>query len=181
MNCLRNDFVYLERGGDVLVLGGVDDPNGPADMETPDEFISRLRSEAPGAFTLLLAHRAYWAERFADLDVDLILCGHTHGGIVRLPFLGRRGGHELRPLPRVRRRLFETGAYKLYISRGLGNSVPLPASSTRPSSYPSLSSARERPYRGAFFYLLTANCIMAIIQSSKLYYSTNTLFREVSA
>lgn len=47
VNCLRNDFVYLERGGDVLVLGGVDDPNGPADMETPDEFISRLRSEDP--------------------------------------------------------------------------------------------------------------------------------------
>ena len=126
VNCLRNDFVYLERGGDVLVLGGVDDPNGPADMETPDEFISRLRSEAPGAFTLLLAHRAYWAERFADLDVDLILCGHTHGGIVRLPFLGGVAGTNFALFPEYDAGLFETGAYKLYISRGLGNSVPLP-------------------------------------------------------
>ena len=118
VNCLRNDFVYLERGGD--------DPNGPADMETPDEFISRLRSEAPGAFTLLLAHRAYWAERFADLDVDLILCGHTHGGIVRLPFLGGVAGTNFALFPEYDAGLFETGAYKLYISRGLGNSVPLP-------------------------------------------------------
>ena len=126
VNCLRNDFVYLERGGVVLVLGGVDDPNGPADMETPDEFISRLRSEAPGAFTLLLAHRAYWAERFADLDVDLILCGHTHGGIVRLPFLGGVAGTNFALFPEYDAGLFETGSYKLYISRGLGNSVPLP-------------------------------------------------------
>lgn len=164
VNCLRNDFVYLERGGDVLVLGGVDDPNGPADMETPDEFISRLRSEAPGAFTLLLAHRAYWAERFADLDVDLILCGHTHGGIVRLPFLGGVAGTNFALFPEYDAGLFETGAYKLYISRGLGNSVPLPASSTRPSSYPSLSSARERP-TGALFLPV----------DSKLYYGYNTV------
>lgn len=124
--CLRNDFVYLERGGDVLVLGGVDDPNGPADMETPDEFVARLRSEAPGAFTLLLAHRAYWAERYPELDVDLILCGHTHGGIVRLPFLGGVAGTNFALFPEYDAGLFETGAYKLYISRGLGNSVPLP-------------------------------------------------------
>ena len=126
VNCLRNDFVYLERGGDVLVLGGVDDPNGPADMETPDEFAARLRSEAPGAFTLLLAHRAYWAERYPELDVDLILCGHTHGGIVRLPFLGGVAGTNFALFPEYDAGLFETGAYKLYISRGLGNSVPLP-------------------------------------------------------
>ena len=124
--CLRNDFVYLERGGDVLVLGGVDDPNGPADMETPDEFVARLRGEAPGAFTLLLAHRAYWAERYPELDVDLILCGHTHGGIVRLPFLGGVAGTNFALFPEYDAGLFETGSYKLYISRGLGNSVPLP-------------------------------------------------------
>lgn len=124
--CLRNDFVYLERGGDVIVLGGVDDPNGPVDMETPDEFVARLRSEAPGAFTLLLAHRAYWAERYPELDVDLILCGHTHGGIVRLPFLGGVAGTNFALFPEYDAGLFETESYKLYISRGLGNSVPLP-------------------------------------------------------
>ena len=107
VNCLRNDFVYLERGGDVLVLGGVDDPNGPADMETPDEFISRLRSEAPGAFTLLLARLLGGA-----------LCGPRRGPHPLRPhpwrhspppLPRRRGGHELRPLPRIRRRALRDG------------------------------------------------------------------------
>ena len=124
--CLRNDFLSLERGGDSLILAGVEDPNGPADMETPEELVSRLREAAPAAFVLLLAHRAYWAERYPELDVDLILCGHTHGGIVRLPFLGGVAGTNFALFPEYDAGLFETGAYKLYISRGLGNSVPLP-------------------------------------------------------
>ena len=60
VNCLRNDFLSLERGGDVLVLGGVEDPNGPADME--DAGRVHLAAAAPGAFTCCWP-RAYWAER----------------------------------------------------------------------------------------------------------------------
>ena len=124
--CLRNDFLSLERGGDSLILAGVEDPNGPADMETPEELVSRLREAAPAAFVLLLAHRAYWAERYPELDVDLILCGHTHGGIVRLPILGGVAGTNFSLFPEYDAGLFDTGRYKLFISRGLGNSVPLP-------------------------------------------------------
>lgn len=124
--CLRNDFLSLERGGDSLILAGVEDPNGPADMETPEELVSRLREAAPAAFVLLLAHRAYWAERWPELDVDLILCGHTHGGIVRLPLLGGVAGTNFSLFPEYDAGLFDTGRYKLFISRGLGNSVPLP-------------------------------------------------------
>ena len=124
--CLRNDFLSLERGGDSLILAGVEDPNGPADMETPEELVSRLREAAPAAFVLLLAHRAYWAERYPELDVDLILCGHTHGGIVRLPLLGGVAGTNFSLFPEYDAGLFDTGRYKLFISRGLGNSVPLP-------------------------------------------------------
>lgn len=126
VTCLRNDFLTLERGGDSLVLAGVEDPNGPADMEGPETFVSRLRAAAPAAFVLLLAHRAYWAERHPGLDVDLILCGHTHGGIVRLPFIGGVAGTNFSLFPEYDAGLFDAGRYKLFISRGLGNSVPLP-------------------------------------------------------
>lgn len=124
--CLRNEHLRLERGGDSIVLAGVDDPNGPAEMAEPDEFVASLRQEAPDSFVLLLAHRAYWAERYPELDVDLILCGHTHGGIVRLPILGGVAGTNFSLFPEYDAGLFDTGRYKLFISRGLGNSVPLP-------------------------------------------------------
>ena len=124
--CLRNEHLRLERGGDSIVLAGVDDPNGPAEMPEPDEFVAQLRKEAPEDFVLLLAHRAYWAERYPELDVDLILCGHTHGGIVRLPFVGGLAASNMGLFPEYDAGLFELPGYTLFISRGLGNSVPLP-------------------------------------------------------
>lgn len=124
--CLRNEHLRLERGGDSIVLAGVDDPNGPAEMAEPDEFVASLRQEAPDSFVLLLAHRAYWVERYPELDVDLILCGHTHGGIVRLPFVGGLAASNMGLFPEYDAGLFELPSYTLFISRGLGNSVPLP-------------------------------------------------------
>ena len=124
--CLRNEYLRLERGGDSIVLAGVDDPNGPAEMPEPDEFVAQLREEAPEDFVLLLAHRAYWAEKYPGLEVDLILCGHTHGGVVRLPFVGGLAASNMGLFPEYDAGLFELPGYTLFISRGLGNSVPLP-------------------------------------------------------
>lgn len=124
--CLRNEYLRLERGGDSIVLAGVDDPNGPAEMAEPDEFVAQLREEAPEDFVLLLAHRAYWAEKYPGLEVDLILCGHTHGGVVRLPFVGGLAASNMGLFPEYDAGLFELPGYTLFISRGLGNSVPLP-------------------------------------------------------
>ncbi len=124
--CLRNEYLTLERNGSRLILCGVEDPNGPADMETPEELVARLRASEPESFVLMLAHRAYWAEKYPELDVDLILCGHTHGGIVRLPLVGGLAASNMGLFPEYDAGLFELPAYKLFISRGLGNSVPLP-------------------------------------------------------
>ena len=56
----------------------------------------------------------------SELGVELVLSGHCHGGVVRLPFVGGVFG--------TRRELFpdyDAGAYRqdgtvLYVSRGLG-------------------------------------------------------------
>ena len=39
-------------------------------------------------FSILLSHRADIYPGIKDTGADLILSGHLHGGIVRLPFLG---------------------------------------------------------------------------------------------
>ena len=42
---LRNDYVKLERGGETIVLAGVDDPNGPYAMKTPAALMEEIRAQ----------------------------------------------------------------------------------------------------------------------------------------
>ena len=123
---LRNSAVSLARSGAHIILCGVEDPNGPADQPAPDAVAAAAHADDPEAYLVLLGHRNDFYEKYPDLDADLVLCGHAHGGIVRLPFLGGVIGHgELFAdnLAGIRR----SGGYTLVISRGLGNGgVPIP-------------------------------------------------------
>ena len=85
---LENEFVTLSRGEDTIVLAGVDDPNGPRDQKTPEELLGEIHAENPDAYTIVLCHRNDQLERMARLKADLVLSGHAHGGVVRLPIVG---------------------------------------------------------------------------------------------
>lgn len=129
---LRNEYLPLRRGEAEIVLAGVEDPNGWADMKTPGELVGEVRAEYPESFAVLLAHRNYWAERYPELPVDLIFCGHAHGGIIRLPFLGGLVGTNIELFPDYEAGEYQSGSYKMIVSRGLGNSVPLPRMGNTP-------------------------------------------------
>ncbi len=97
------------------------DPEGWLDFALEREGISvAALGVPPQAFKVLLAHSPDMARPAADLGIDLVLAGHTHGGQVRLPlvgalysqtFLGRRYAAGL----------FSFGTTKLYVNRGIGN------------------------------------------------------------
>lgn len=123
---LRNECVVLESGGESIVLSGVEDPNGWRDMLEPDEVVDIIRGSHPDAFTIVLGHRNYWAQEYPDLPVDLILCGHAHGGIVRLPALGGVLGTGRVLFPDYVDGAHEVGQYTLIISRGIGQSPVAP-------------------------------------------------------
>lgn len=123
---LRNEYEVLERQGEAVVIAGVEDPNGRADQPKPDEFAKTLRRERPGDFVLLLGHRNYWVREYPTLPVDLILCGHAHGGIIRLPFVGGLLAQGRQLFPDYDAGLYESGSYRMLVSRGLGNSVSIP-------------------------------------------------------
>ena len=54
---LSNEFTYLARNGDTIVLAGIDDPNGYADQETPQELAQEVYAACDDPFWMLLAHR----------------------------------------------------------------------------------------------------------------------------
>jgi len=77
------------------------------------------RSDPPVPFTLLLYHSPDLMPEAVELNVDLYLCGHTHGGQIRLPLFGA-----IFTSSDFGKR-YEMGRYEekhttLYVSRGLG-------------------------------------------------------------
>ncbi len=89
--CLEDDSVAIERGEDSFLLVGLADPEH--DFLTSEQYADACREideEFPDGpcFSVLLNHRADMYPKIKDTRADLILSGHLHGGVVRLPFVG---------------------------------------------------------------------------------------------
>ncbi|MFE3519138.1 metallophosphoesterase [Streptomyces sp. NPDC059166] len=79
---LRNRHVLLERGGDTLVVAGVDDVTAESSGLAGHRahLAGALEGADPDLPVLLLAHQPKFVDRAAAGGVDLQLSGHTHGG-----------------------------------------------------------------------------------------------------
>ncbi len=124
---LSNQYTVLERNGASLVLAGVDDPNGYADQKTPEELYAEIQAEGQASCILLLAHRNDRFDQYAVAGYDLVISGHGHGGIVRLPFTDGLLGTNREFFPTWTAGVYTLGDSTLFVSRGLGNNtVPIP-------------------------------------------------------
>ena len=121
---LGGDEEITRPGGSIAVCG-VEDARAGARVTPADELVRRAREKCPDGFLLFLGHRNDCLRKYPDLDVDLALGGHAHGGIVRLPLIGGLLGNDARFFPDYDGGLYR-GSYDLIVSRGLGNSVPIP-------------------------------------------------------
>lgn len=122
---LTNEYLTLERGGDSILLAGIDDPNGYADQKSPEELAQEIRAAEEDPFWLLLAHRNnYFPDRYSRLGADLVISGHGHGGLIRLPFTDGLISVERTLFPSYTAGFYTAGGASLFVSRGLGNSGP---------------------------------------------------------
>ena len=122
---LSNDFTTLERNGDTVVLAGIDDPNGYADQKQPETVAAEVYAAYGDPFWLLLAHRNdRFEEQYSLLGADLVLSGHGHGGIIRLPFTDGLLSTNRTLFPSYTAGLYDKNGSALFVTRGLGNSGP---------------------------------------------------------
>jgi len=103
---LSGEAVTLTVNGETFNLCGIDDPQvfvvEPYAEPRPGEYLDeygnkmvdyteRLNTAVgqaqEGYCTVLLSHRPEFFELYQKYDVDLVLCGHTHGGQWRIPYL----------------------------------------------------------------------------------------------
>lgn len=120
INVLINSYVPFERNRDRIWLSGLDDPLcGQPDL---DKAIPPTIRDIEGQPLILMCHEPDYADGFlmhpAGKSIRLMLSGHTHGGQVRLPFVGAL---ELPPGGRKYvEGLFRLGSMQLYVNRGIG-------------------------------------------------------------
>lgn len=123
---MRNAYLPIEHDGARIWLAGLDDPlMGRPNPERAIPVSIRNQAQEP---VILMCHEPDFADTLeadsVSRSVALMLSGHTHGGQVRLPFIGA-----LR-LPPGGRKYVEgwfplNGGMQLYVNRGIG-SVGLP-------------------------------------------------------
>ena len=126
VSVLRNRYTRLELGGEYIILAGTDDPNGPADMIKPEDFVNRIYEAEGDCFVVMLEHRNDNLPLYSRLGIDLVLCGHTHGGIIRLPFTDGLIGPYREWLPSNTNGLYSLGDTHMVVSRGIGNHTGWP-------------------------------------------------------
>ena len=114
---LRNEAVALGHGEEALWVVGLDD-NSHA--PTRDDFEAACRRLPRGAPSVVLAHSPDAAWEADRRGLGLVLSGHTHGGQVRLPFLGAL--MRVIALPRrFDQGLSRYGGTQVFVSRGLAS------------------------------------------------------------
>jgi predicted MPP superfamily phosphohydrolase len=120
MTVLNNSYLPLERGGSRIWLIGLDDP--VCGQPDPDRGIPVSIRNVPDEPLIVLCHAPDYADTLlahpAGKSIDFMLSGHTHGGQVRLPFVGAM------TLPPEGRKYvqgwFKFGSMQLYVNRGIG-------------------------------------------------------------
>lgn len=122
---LDNKKVYWERNGAKIAVYGLTIDKyyykrlKIEQMRAQD--IARCIGKKERRFSILLAHNPIYFSAYADWGADLVLSGHNHGGVMRLPFLGGVVSPNYRFFPK-----YDVGEFKqkdatMILSAGLGS------------------------------------------------------------
>lgn len=123
---LDNQETYLTRGDDIISVKGLDGNTMKAYWDK--DFLTR---ENPDAFSILLNHYPGQLTSVLRYSYDMILAGHLHGGVIRLPFAGGLFGNKGDFFPDYSGGEYRLNHTTLYVSRGIGDTV-IPRINNRP-------------------------------------------------
>lgn len=95
------------------------------------EFVKEY--EKSSDFKLLIAHYpSLYYDALSDAKIDLGVCGHYHGGLVRLPVLGGLYHGDVGFLPKYSGGLYDLPCSTIFVSRGMEDHSGFPRINNRP-------------------------------------------------
>ena len=127
---LHNSAVRIGRNGEHVNLHGLSVEGarhrGLHQFHIPDGVFDGPLKPAEGEVNILMAHIPQFFPRYTDEGFDLVLSGHIHGGIVRIPGLGGVFSPARRFFPDYCYGVYERGKTRMFVTAGLGRAlIPL--------------------------------------------------------
>ena len=138
VSILKNEGVTIRRGGDSVRRLGLEDPRFVSQDETNVENAALLDGKlkamlrTSGGYTVLFSHRPELFDVYAANGIDLVLCGHAHGGQIRISGLGKLFAPNQGFFLKYSEGVYEKNRTKMVVSRGLGNSIAPARINNRP-------------------------------------------------
>lgn len=100
-------------------------------QEYGEEFIAEY--EKSDEFKLLISHYpGLYYEALADTEIDLGICGHYHGGIIRIPGVGGLYHGDTGFFPEYSGGMYDLPSSTIFVSRGMGGHSGPPRINNRP-------------------------------------------------
>ena len=137
---LENDICHVTINGREIALCGLELPISTyrkfqKDQITADDItdffvLSPCKGNGKSAenlpelqdeFKILLAHNPAYMDAYLDWGADLVLSGHLHGGLVRVPGLGGIVTPQGFLFPKYSGEMTQEGERTVIVSRGLGS------------------------------------------------------------
>ena len=127
---IKNDYVEIYKGNESINLYGVNIPlDWPSGvyvnkLQLERDYVEKTLPEADAdKFNILLAHNPIFIKQYSKWGADLVLAGHMHGGIVRIPFtnIGLLSP-EREIFPRYAAGKFKVNGSTMIVNRGIGAS-----------------------------------------------------------
>lgn len=130
VSVLKNNYIELIRDEESINLYEIDIPlDGPTGLyvteeQLDDNYINDVLGKVDESeFNILLAHNPLFIDDYSRWGADLVLSGHMHGGIIRIPIIGVGiASPEKDYFPKYDAGEFKVGNTTMIVNRGIGAS-----------------------------------------------------------
>lgn len=126
VNILENEEVSIIRDGEEIRLFGLAYIGSYGGKSVSTVVGERMPKADDDYYSILLHHRSDIFDSLSLFGYDLVIAGHTHGGVIRLPFVGGVLSNDHTLFPEYDGGIFIENDSTMISSKGLGESNSIP-------------------------------------------------------
>ena len=122
---IENDHLDVDFKGQIVSVYGLELPMDTYKkfkkiVVTKDDVEKCIGKCNENRFNILLAHNPSYMEAYKEWGADMIVSGHLHGGLIRLPFIGAVITPQMRLFPKYSGEITLEDGKCIIVSKGLG-------------------------------------------------------------